>query len=63
MTVATTDVRNRQHEHLADRLRRGASAIRDMAAALHARWRAALDAGQLGPDPETIIGRSTGARI
>jgi hypothetical protein len=61
--TATTSVDSTQTRRILDRLRRGPHAIRDMASAIGARWRAAFAAGQLGPDPETTIGRGTGARI
>jgi hypothetical protein len=44
-------------------LRPGPLAIRDMFATIGAKWRAELAAGQLGSDPETVIGRGTGARV
>jgi len=63
MTTTTAELGSSPDKHIADRIRRAGSAIRDMASALGARWRAELAAGQLGPDPETVIGRRTGARI
>ncbi len=61
--TATTDVRTDQTRHDLDRLRRAGRAIRDMFSAIRAWWRAEFAAGQLGPDPETTIGRGTGARV
>lgn len=63
MTTTTTKLGTSPDRHVVDRLRRAGSAIRDMASALGSRWRAEIAAGQLGPDPETEIGRATGARI
>jgi hypothetical protein len=60
---ATTSIDTTQTKRLVDRLLGGPLSIRDMASAIHARWRAAFAAGQLGPDPEITIGRGTGARI
>jgi hypothetical protein len=61
--TATTTVRSNGTKRLLERVRHGPLAIRDMAVALHVRWRAAVAVGQLGPDPETVVGRGTGARI
>jgi hypothetical protein len=63
MFATSNSLDTTQTRRLTDRLRGGPLSIRDMASAIHARWRAAFAAGQLGPDPETIVGRGTGARI
>lgn len=63
MTATTMKVGTDRSRQILDRVRRAALAIRHMASAIGAQWQAALEAGQLGPDAETIIGRSTGARI
>jgi hypothetical protein len=60
---ATTSLDTTQTRRLIDRLLGGPLSIRDMTSAIHARWRAAFVAGQLGTDPEITIGRGTGARI
>jgi hypothetical protein len=61
--TATTSIDSNQTRRTLERLRRGPLSIRDMATALHDRWRAAVAAGQLGQDAEIIVGRGTGARI
>lgn len=59
----TTNLGTRPVRSIVDRMRRRGSAIRHMASALGAALRDDLAAGQLGPDPETVVGRATGARI
>jgi len=61
-TTSTTKLGTSPDGSLVHLLRRAGSAIRRMVSAL-AGWRPDLAAGQLGPDPETVIGRATGARI
>ncbi len=63
MTATTPKLGTGPSKLFVDRLRRASLAIRDMASAIGARWRAELAAGQFGPDPEAVIGRGTGARI
>jgi hypothetical protein len=63
MTATTTKLGTGQAKHILEALRRAALGTRRVASALGSRWSAALASGQLGPDPETTIGRATGARI
>lgn len=63
MIATSNSLDTTQTKRLTDRLRGGPISIRDMASQVHARWRAAFAAGQLGQDPETVMGRGTGARI
>jgi hypothetical protein len=63
MTVTTTKLANTQADRIVDQLRRALLAMFDMAASLGRSWRDDFSSGQLGPDPETVIGRDTGARI
>lgn len=63
MTVTTTTLGTSTTKRLIEHLRRVASGARSLMAAIGARWRAEMAAGQFGPDAEAIIGRGTGARV
>lgn len=63
MTVATTTLGTSPTKRVLERLRRVAAGARSLKAAIAARWRAEMAAGQFGPDAEAIIGRGTGVRV
>jgi len=63
MIATTSHPDTRRARSTVARLRRPATIARWFLAAIAARWMAFVEAGQLGPDKERVIGRSTGARI
>jgi hypothetical protein len=63
MTATTSNFGTGLSKRILEGLRRVALGTRSFMAAFGPRWRAFVDAGQLGPDSETIIGRNSGARI
>lgn len=63
MTATTTTLATTPTKRILERLRRAAARARSLAAAIHARWRAEMVAGQFGPEAEAVIGRGTGARV
>lgn len=63
MTVTTTTLGISPTKRVLEHLRRVAAGARSLKAAIAARWRTEIAAGQFGPDAEAIIGRGTGARV
>lgn len=62
-TTATTTIGTRHAEGPRRHVRRLALSIGSLLATIGDRWNDVVDAGQLGPNAETSIGRHTGGRI
>jgi hypothetical protein len=63
MTATSSSLDTRRGQGTLQLIRRLALAVRSLFAAIHSRWSAIVEAGQLGPDVERSISRHTGARI
>lgn len=63
MTATTSHLGTRRGEATFGTIRRLARLARSTMAAIASRWNDFVDAGQLGPNAETMTGRHTGARI
>lgn len=62
-TTPTTTIGTRQAEAPRSHVRRLALSVGSLLATIGGRWNDLVDAGQLGPNAETSVGRHTGARI
>jgi len=63
MTATTSDTGTQTGRETFARIRRMALVVGAFLGAIGSRWSDLVDAGQLGPDPQTTVSRHTGARI